>query len=237
MRNHRRLTTTLRALIVSLVLALFVAACGEPGTDAAVEVDGPASDAPEAEDEPDVIEETTEEPPAEESSSEEAAPEGTADDPDGPQDAANDPVVSDANCSITSGSDAALGEDDYLDLVGPINADMEELVYEMEAALAALEDGTADEPTFQADLQALAQRWQALADDVDGATPPAGAEPWHERVLESWGSVCEAIDNGYHGSVADDSDRFDAFVDSLREFPSLVNDLHANAACGPFESC
>jgi ABC-type transporter Mla subunit MlaD len=26
-------------------------------------------------------------------------------------------------------------------------------------------------------------------------------------------------------------------VDALRDFPSLVNHLHANAACGPFEEC
>ena len=236
MRNHHRRTTTSKAMIASLALALFLVACGDPGSDAAVEVEEPDAGAQETEDEPDVPEDATEQPPVEEPTDEDASPDESSNEPAASSDTADDPVTSES-CAIASGSRPAPGEEDYLDIMEPINGDMEELVYEMEASLVAFEDGTADGSSLQADLQAQAQRWQRLVDAVDGVTPPAGAEQWHERVLDSWVSVCEAIDDGYQGSAEDDSDRFDDFVAALRDFPSLLNDLHANAACGPFETC
>ena len=55
--------------------------------------------------------------------------------------------------------------------------------------------------------------------------------------MGSFDDVCTAIEDGLAGSGDGDDERFEAFVAALTEFPGLINGLHANAACGPFESC
>lgn len=47
--------------------------------------------------------------------------------------------------------------------------------------------------------------------------------------------VCVAIVDAQAGVLDGDDQRFEAFAASLREFPGLLNGLHANAALGPVE--
>jgi hypothetical protein len=203
-------------------VAMLVAACGEPATDAG------AAEAPE---EP--AEEVPEEEPAEEP---EAADEDEASGTEDGEDAEDTTTPDEETCSIAVGDGAPMDQDGYLDLVGPINGALEELLYEVEASLTALEEG-GDGPSLEAELLAHRDAWKQTVEPVDGATPADGAEDWHDGLLDSWVAVCDAIEDGYHGSADGDEARFQAFVDALRDFPSLFNHLHANAACGPFEEC
>lgn len=216
-----------RHVAVTAAVVLVVAACG-----GGLEVQDEAAEPPA--EEPPATEEPAE--PATEPETEDL-PE-TAEDTEPVEDAGEPPGSSPADtCTIAIGEDTdAPAEDGYLDLMGPINGELEELTFAMDAALAELEEGISDGPSLEMALAEHQDTWEELVDPVVGLRPPDGAEEWHARVIDSWESVCEAIRDGRAG-VAGDEERFDAFVAALRDFPSVVNELHANAACGPFEDC
>ncbi len=210
---------------VLAALALVVAACGEPGIEAG------AADPPEQE-EP-AEEEPGEAPPEGEEPAEEVAPPAEE---DGADEEPAEEAPDEEACALPVGDGTPMDPDDYLDLVGPINGSLEELAFAMDASLVALEEG-GDGPTLEDELTQHRETWEELVAPVVDLTPPEGAEDWHDDLVDSWVAVCEAIDDGYHGSADGDDERFEDFVDALRDFPSLVNHLHANAACGPFETC
>ncbi len=204
---------------------------------------------------------TADEGPAEEASGEgsaptEAAPDPSAEDP-GPTEAAGEeatpeepgeePVAApapdedaepqDTGCAVVVDPDGTpMDPDDHLGLVGPINGSMEALVFRMDQDLTLLEEGGSDGPSLDMELAQQLETWEDLVHPVIGLTPPEGAEAWHDRLVASWAAVCAAIVDGREG-IAGDDDRFQAYVDALRGFPNLLNELHANAACGPFEAC
>lgn len=228
-RRRVRLSARTGTLALLAAVLMLVAACGEPAIEAgaAEAQEEPAEEAPEPAEDP--AEEPAEEPgPAEE--------EGIAEGEEGEESGEEAPPADEETCVITVGDGTPMGPDDYLDLVGPVNGALEELLYEVEASLTALEEG-GDGPSLETELLAHRDTWEQTVAPVDGATPADGAEDWHDDVLETWVAVCDAIEDGYHGSADGDDERFETFVDALREFPSLFNHLHANAACGPFEEC
>jgi hypothetical protein len=229
-RGRRRspIGATSPAMTVIAALALVVAACGDPALDTgaveAGEAEEPVDEAPVE------SEETPEEPPPAPAEAEPAEQPAEVAEEDAPDDEA-------AACVLPIGDGTPMDGESYEDLVMPINGALEELAYEMDAALADLEGGTSDGPSLRMELEQYAEAWDDLAAPVVGLSPPSGAEDWHDRLVESWVLVCEAIQDGIHGLEDGDEDRFEDFVGALRDFPSLVNHLHANAACGPFESC
>lgn len=236
-RDHQRDGRTARrrlrggAGLVALLL-LLATGCGDPGSAtgaAETSAEEPVDEDPA----PDPDEGGEEAPPAGEEPAEE--PQG-AEAPEGESAPTEEPEGADAPCQLAVGDDAPMSPEQYEELVPPINGELEELVFAMDAALTDLEEG-GDGPTLEAELEEHATTWEDLVVPVDGSTPPDGAEDWHDRLVASWVAVCEAIEDGIAGSAEGDDDRFEAFVDALREFPSLYNDLHANAMCGPFEAC
>lgn len=217
--------------VVSLVagLVLLLAACGDPTGET-------GASAPPEEEQPPAAGEEAPEPPA--ADDEEPAPPAEDDEPaeEAPADEAPAEPTADERCQIAIGDDPPMDPDDYEPLVMPINGSLEELTFAMDAALTDLEEG-GDGPSLEHELQQHAETWADLVEPVQGITPPDGAEDWHGSLIDSWLLVCEAIEDGLAGSAEGNDERFDAFVDALRDFPSLVNRLHANAACGPFEDC
>jgi len=231
MRNgddHHRITrsrTTTGLVGVVGVLALILSACGDPEAEAGAAESSVAEEAPEEESTPEDAEDEESASPPEDEEPAEAADEETPEEPEAAE-----------RCQITIGDDQPMDPDAYDALVMPINGSLEELVYAMDAALTDLEEG-GDGASLEAELEQQAQTWEDLVEPVQGSTPPDGAEDWHDSLVESWVLTCDAIEDGIAGSAEGDDERFEAFVDALRDFPSLVNHLHANAACGPFEDC
>jgi hypothetical protein len=235
-RRGRRSARVVSLALLSAV-AMLVAACGQPASEAG------AAETPEeaVEEVPEPAEEATEdtaeepaEAPAEEA---EPAEEDAAEESDVEEAPAEEaPPADEETCVIAVGDGTPMDPDSYLELVDPINGALEELLYEVEASLTALEEG-GDGPSLETELLAHRDTWEQTVEPVDAVTPADGAEEWHDGVLATWVAVCDAIEDGYYGSAEGDDARFEAFVDALREFPSLFNHLHANAACGPFEQC
>ena len=231
--HHRTLRSRTTTGLVGVVgvLALILSACGDPDGEAgAAESPVVEEEAPEEEPAP--------EPPAEDAEDEEPAPPPEDEEPapeEAGEEAPEEPEAAE-RCQIAIGDDEPMDADAYDALVMPINGSLEELAYAMDAALTDLEEG-GDGPSLETELEQQAQTWEDLVEPVQGSTPPDGAEDWHDSLLESWELVCEAIEDGIAGSAEGDDERFEAFVDALRDFPGLVNHLHANAACGPFEDC
>lgn len=194
--------------IVGVVLLLVLTACGGPAGEVAVD-DG----------EPD--------PAADEN--------GAAAEPDEEPDPPSDHDHGTA-CELEISVDGTSpDDDDYVERMMEINYELELLVIDLEEELIALEEGAHDGSSLADALEEHALAYTEATEPVTGMTPPAGAEDWHAQVTGSWVEVCEAIQDGIAGAGEGDTDRFDAFVDALREFPALANHLHANTAVGPFE--
>jgi hypothetical protein len=237
--DHHRITrsrTTTGLVGIVGVLALILSACGDPEGEAGAAESPVVEEAPEQEPAPEPPAEDLEE--TEGAEDEEPAPPPEDEEP-APEEAGEEAPVEPADterCQIAIGDDSPMDPDDYDALVMPINGSLEELAYALDAALTDLEEG-GDGPSLEVELEQHAQTWEDLVEPVQGITPPDGAEDWHDSLADSWVLVCEAIEDGIAGSADGDDERFESFVDALRDFPSLVNHLHSNAACGPFESC
>ncbi|TVP68170.1 MAG: hypothetical protein EA340_09245 [Nitriliruptor sp.] len=156
--------------------------------------------------------------------------EGAADDPD------EDAAAPRCDLAATDGS-ATLAEETYERAVLETNFELELLAMELSADLDELLSGVSDGPTLEAQLLDHQQRYLEITSAVEELRPPDGADQWHERAMGTFDAVCDAIADGLAGSAEGDEDRFDAFVEALTGFPSVLNQLHANAACGPFEAC
>jgi hypothetical protein len=136
-----------------------------------------------------------------------------------------------------SDGSTALADEDYERAVLEANFELELLAMELSADLEELLSGVSDGPTLEAQLQEHRQRYLEVTSAVGDLRPPEGADGWHQRAMGSFDAVCDAIADGLAGSSEGDEDRFDTFVEALTGFPSVLNQLHANAACGPFEAC
>ncbi len=225
-----------RAAVVTGVLLL--AACGqlEPEGTAVVTV----------EEEPD----TTEEPAEEPEPGDEDATEQDADDPDADS-GAQDPAEPEDGEEAVDREALALGACDLADTPGAeqlevdtyerltleVNFELELLVSDMAADLDELLSGVSDGPTLEAQLVEHREDYAETVEPLREVVPPEGAEEWHERATGSFDDVCTAIEDGLAGSADGDDERFEAFEAALTAYPGLLNGLHANAACGPFESC
>lgn len=128
-----------------------------------------------------------------------------------------------------------MDEDAYMSRIGEVNFALEQIVMDMDAELTELEQGMHDWRSLLDALEEIAHRYAEVTVGVFEIVPPDGAEDWHDGVMSSWVGVCEAINDGMAGTEDGDDERFEAFADALREFPSLMNDLHANTMVGPFE--
>ena len=138
--------------------------------------------------------------------------------------------------ATTQGS-TTLDDQAYERAVLEANFELELLAMELSADLEELLSGVSDDPILEAQLRDHRQRYLDITSGVGKLRAPDGADPWHQRAMGSFDAVCAAIADGLAGSAGGDDDRFDAFVDALTGFPSVLNQLHANAACGPFEAC
>jgi len=236
-RRTRRSSLRLRAGAVYLgAAALVLAGCGGADPDA-VELDPPeaedAEEQPEPEEEPDAR--------GDEDDGIDADDAPTGDDGEDPGDDATDDPDGDAaalRCDLaaTEGG-TALADEAYERAVLETNFELELLAMELAADLDELLSGVSDGPTLEAQLLDHQQYFLEVTSVVEDLQPPEGAERWHEQAMGSFDAVCDAIADGLASSAQDDEDRFDAFVEALTGFPSVLNQLHANAACGPFETC
>ena len=130
-----------------------------------------------------------------------------------------------------------LGVDAYEQLTLETNFELELLVTDLAADLDELLSGVSDGPTLEGQLADHRAAYAATVEPLRDVAPPEGADEWHERAMGSFDDVCTAIEDGLAGSAEGDDERFESFVAALTEFPGLLNGLHANAACGPFETC
>ncbi len=247
---------TRRGSVCLGAVALVLAGCGGADPDA-VELDPPevedVEEEPEPE-EPDPEEPEPPEPDPEEPDPEEPDPE--ASDAPGDEDGADDDLTGDGDdpgegstddpdedaaalrCDLaaTDGS-TTLADEAYERAVLETNFELELLAMELSADLDELLSGVSDGPTLEAQLLDHQQSYVEITSAVEELGPPDGADQWHERAMGSFDAVCHAIADGLAGSAEGDEDRFDTFVEALTGFPSVLNQLHANAACGPFEAC
>lgn len=237
-----------RSVIAIAAGALLLAACGgedpdsvavasaeqEPdaASEAAVEAEedtAAAEDTEPEEPEPDVDDAATASAPDEE----ENAAQGTDD-----QEGAVDEELALGACDLAGAEDGApLDVDAYEQATLEANFELELLVTDMAADLDELLSGVSDGPTLEAQLAEHRATYAEAVEPLRGVAPPDRAEDWHGRVMDSFDDVCTAIEDGLAGSAEGDDARFEEFVAALTEFPGLINGLHANAACGPFESC
>lgn len=169
-------------------------------------------------------------------------PEVASDEPGGPAGETGS-AEADADRIAASSCDLAATEggtelavDAYEQVVLEANFELELLAMDLAADLDELLSGVSDGPTLEEQLLGHRDRYAEATAELGEVLPPAGAEEWHQRAMESFDSVCVAIADGLAGSAADD-DRFDAFIDAITAFPNVLNQLHANAACGPLEAC
>ena len=249
-RSSRRLRSMAPAVLAA-VAALILTACGEQAQDLL----GLASDDGESATSDAESEDTADDGSAATAGDADAADDGygsaadgsddevaAGEDPDG--DAAEDdasgaaPETVGGSCDLAAGSGTTqLDVDAYEQLMLATNFDLELLVMDLGADLDELLSGGSDGPTLEGQLTDHLATYQAVTADVADVVPPAGAEAWHARAVESFEGVCLAIGDGLAGSAQGDEERFADYVEALTEFPSLLNELHANAACGPFETC
>lgn len=248
--SSRRPSTMVPAVLVA-VAALILAACGEQAQDLV----GLASDDGESVTADAEADDTTEDGSAGTAGEADAADDTDGSSADGSDDevAAGEDPDSDAaeddasepapetvgvSCDLAAGSGTTqLDVDAYEQLMLATNFDLELLVMDLGADLDELLSGGSDGPTLEGQLTDHLATFQAVTADVADVVPPAGAEAWHARAVESFEGVCLAIGDGLAGSAQGDEERFAEYVEALTEFPSLLNELHANAACGPFETC
>ena len=227
MRERRRGSTYGRLIPVAAGV-LLLAACGgmTPEGTAVVTVEEPeAAEEPEPDDE-DAPEEDVE-PGADEPAEEEVADE---------EPAGEELALGTCDLAETTGAEQ-VDADTYEQLTLEANFELELLVSDMAADLDELLSGVSDGPTLEAQLVEHREEYAAIVEPLRDVAPPEGAEEWHEVAMDSFDAVCTAIEDGLAGSGDGDDERFEAFEASLTEFPGLINGLHANAACGPFESC
>ncbi len=130
-----------------------------------------------------------------------------------------------------------LDVDSYEQLTLETNFELELLVTDLAADLDELLSGVSDGPTLEDQLADHRAAYAAAVEPLRDVAPPEGATEWHDGAMGSFDAVCTAIEDGLAGSAEGDDQRFESFVAALTEFPGLLNRLHANAACGPFESC
>lgn len=220
-----RLRSAGPALVV--VLALLVAACGEsatgeltaaqePAPEGAGEPEGAEGPDPAADDPlPEELQEP--EPPAPEAEQE----------PSGP---------SPSECDLaTLAQGPPLEVSEYERLTLEVNFELELLVMDVAADLDELQSGASEEAELRGRLDDQKVAYAAAVHPLAGVGPPAGAEGWHDQAVASFERVCEALSDGIQG-LEGAGDSFERFVAALTEFPALINDLHANAACGPTET-
>jgi len=240
---------TRRGSVCLGAVALVLAGCGGADPDA-VELDPPEVE--DVEEEPDPEEPDPPEPDPEEQDPEASDAPGDEDggsgadddltgDGDDPGEGSTDDPDEDAaalRCDLaaTDGS-TTLADEAYERAVLETNFELELLAMELSADLDELLSGVSDGPTLEAQLLDHQQRYAEITSAVEELGPPDGADQWHERAMGSFDAVCHAIADGLAGSAEGDEDRFDTFVEALTGFPSVLNQLHANAACGPFEAC
>ena len=156
---------------------------------------------------------------------------------DGPtDDPVEDAAALQCDLAATDGS-TTLADEAYERAVLEANFELELLAMELAADLDELLSGVSDRQTLEAQLLDHQQHYVEITSLMGDLQPPDGADRWHEQAMGSFDAVCAAIADGLAGSSQGDEDRFDAFVQALTVFPSVLNQLHANAACGPFESC
>lgn len=127
--------------------------------------------------------------------------------------------------------------DSYEQLTLETNFELELLVTDLAADLDELLSGVSDGPTLEGQLADHREAYAAAVEPLRDVAPPEGAAEWHRGAMGSFDAVCTAIEDGLAGSAEGDDQRFESFVAALTEFPGLLNGLHANAACGPFETC
>lgn len=164
-----------------------------------------------------------------------AAEQESGADPQAP--AGDDPAAGSDRCALTTAPQAQVrSEADYLAVLGEVNLGLEEVVVDLDAALAELETGVSDGPSLAAELEALLGRYQQVTSEVPQLAPLAGAEGWHADAIGRFEAVCLAMLDGWVGIEDGDDERFAAFVAALREFPTLANELHATMMVGPFEA-
>jgi hypothetical protein len=235
-RRTRSRSPRLRAGAACLgAAALVLAGCGGTAPDA-VELEPPEEDVqeqPEPEEEPDAPNDADDGVDADDVATG-ADGEDPADDPVG--DAEEDAVVLRCDLAVTEGG-TTVADAAYERAVLEANLELEMLAMELAADLDELLSGISDGPTLEAQLLDHQQRYVEITSLVADLQPPGGADRWHEQAMGSFDAVCAAIADGLAGSSQGEEDRFDAFVQALTGFPSVLNQLHANAACGPFESC
>ena len=117
------------------------------------------------------------------------------------------------------------------------NFELEILVMDLAADLDGYLAGATDEVAYADQLRGLQDAWGEVTSAVRGLAPPEVAEPWHDRAIASFDRVCATLADGLAGIEDDDEARAEAHADAVQGFPSVLNELHANAACGPGESC
>lgn len=130
-----------------------------------------------------------------------------------------------------------LDQEEYERAMLDANFELEILVMDLAGVLDSFLAGATADETYADELRARRASWVEITDPVRGLAPPSAAEPWHDRAIGSFDRVCEALDDGLAGVEEGDDLRADAHVEAIQGFPSLLNELHANAACGPAESC
>lgn len=252
-----------RLLVTALVVAgLLLAACGDTLQTAAEQVDDlPDFVEPEAADEPPTSGDAADsepdpvpdgparqdDPVEQEDPARQNADDADAADADGdaaeadaatPQPPAGDgPSTHADRCALSTSPQAERRpEAQYLDVIGEVNLGLEQVVVDLDAALGELEAGISDGPSLAAELESLLDRYGHLTAEVPQLAPLEGAEDWHADAVGRFEAVCLAMLDGVAGIEAGDEQRFAAFVDALREFPTLGNELHATMMVGPFEA-
>ena len=221
-------------------VALVLAGCGGAAPDAVEleppEVDDDAEERAEPEEEPDA--QGDDDDGIDAADAADAATGADGEDPgdDATDDPDEDPGALRCDLAVTEGT-TSVGDEAYERAVLETNFELEMLAMELAADLDELLSGVSDGPTLEAQLLDHQRHYVEITSMVGDLQPPDGADRWHERAMGSFDAVCAAIADGLAGSSQGDEDRFDAFVQALTGFPSVLNQLHANAACGPFESC
>ena len=232
---------TYRRLVAAAGGVLLLAACGTEDPDAVAvataeeEVDTEEAEEPEeptAEPEEELGGQDTAEEDEETGPAAGSVEDGT-DDGDSSQ---AEPALGACDLAADEGGQQ-LDADTYEQLTLEANFELELLVADMAADLDELLSGVSDGPTLEGQLADHRAAYAAAVEPLRDVAPPDGAAEWHERAMGTFDDVCSAIEDGLAGSAEGDEARFDAFVAEVTEFPGLINGLHANAACGPLETC
>ncbi|MFU8839284.1 MAG: hypothetical protein ACNA8R_01005 [Nitriliruptoraceae bacterium] len=215
-----------------VVAAVLLTACGGAG----LEVEDPVAEAGAQAEPEDVATALDEGDPGPDGAVGQADPD--ADDAPAPDPQAGPGQPAAATCDlaaepVTTELDPAAYERAMLDA----NFELEILVMDLAADLDGYLAGASDEVAYADQLHGLQDAWAEVTGQVRGLAPPTAAEPWHERAITSFDRVCTALADGLAGIEEDDEARAAAHIEAVQGFPSVLNELHANAACGPGESC